>query len=635
MLINDLVLQVENQRSLVQQLKRLPRGAHHDLVLDLAQLSPRLMDLQQIILTDFSSLQGAQYDAETIWSLITLYVDKLHSVELLLLEDLECLNYSAVAFTSRCNSANNLALMGRSTSAHNLAALISRESSAHNLETMGDSDPTSTIVNALTAISNGNTMASSDQLVSHFERLSADEIKKRILELMSSGIKDNASLGVTQDEAPKDALKIISETKALSLTSNTHAFPSGSTTLSLSRHNQLLRAPSKEWQIEIYEIKFTKRLGQGASATTYLGQWTGQNVAIKVASITEFGQDGWRTEVNALQRLHHPNIIRMMGTIYNENPQTQCLVLEYCNAGDLATALRYPTPKNFFFNVSTSIANAMTYIHSRKIIHRDLKPGNILCDGNVAGGQFTVKVTDFGIAAYIEDGKEPEQSTVYTPLDLTGETGTYRWMSPECIRHEPYSYRCDVYSFAVMLNQFITREEPFSDLEAVEAAEMTALQKKRPPMPPLIPEAVKRIIEINWSDDPYERWDFSRIAQEIQSLQDTLSVQDLAYLEEPHGHPIQNRLYEGCEGGGNKELSRLPSGTNDSNAAHTSRGRRDSKLPLGRREKSWKSRNSRSPSRNASPGKKPSLLSSFFGQRRKGTLEYQHSKSFSRSSSTG
>ena len=90
-----------------------------------------------------------------------------------------------------------------------------------------------------------------------------------------------------------------------------------------SLNNRLHRVPSREWEISIYQVKFTKRLGQGASATTYLGQWTGQNVAIKVASVTEFGQDGWRTEVNALQRLHHPNIIRMMATIYNENPQTQ------------------------------------------------------------------------------------------------------------------------------------------------------------------------------------------------------------------------------------------------------------------------------------------------------------------------
>jgi hypothetical protein len=38
-------------------------------------------------------------------------------------------------------------------------------------------------------------------------------------------------------------------------------------------------------------------------------------VAVKVASITEMGLEGWRTEVKALQKLHHPNIIRLLGSV--------------------------------------------------------------------------------------------------------------------------------------------------------------------------------------------------------------------------------------------------------------------------------------------------------------------------------
>jgi hypothetical protein len=89
MLINDLILEVENQRSLVNQLEQLPNGSHRNLVLELAQLSPRLKELQTIILTDFESLQTlqtAEYDSESIFYMITLYVDKLHSVELLIME---------------------------------------------------------------------------------------------------------------------------------------------------------------------------------------------------------------------------------------------------------------------------------------------------------------------------------------------------------------------------------------------------------------------------------------------------------------------------------------------------------------------------------------------------------------------
>jgi hypothetical protein len=54
---------------------------------------------------------------------------------------------------------------------------------------------------------------------------------------------------------------------------------------------------------------------------------------------------------------------------------------------------------------------------------------------------------------------------------LTGETGTYRWMSPEVIRHESYS------TPAVMLWQFVTGDEPFCDVSSIEAAKLVAVEK--------------------------------------------------------------------------------------------------------------------------------------------------------------
>lgn len=604
MLISDLVLEVEVQRSLYHQLERLPPGQHHVLVLDLAQLSPRLMDLQQIILTDFSSLQGAQNDAETIWELITLYIDKLHSAELLILEDMECSLSSDTAVSAS-------------------SAVSTAPGSADRTAGKLDNLPLVAVENALVAIANGDAFLPGG-MIAKIESIPSDILKARVLDLVRGRPYKGSGSGTGQIEQEK--LKSIFESSSQSASSKgQQPSQSGSTEhrkdgMHEALRKQMERISSKEWEISIYEIKFTKRLGQGASATTYLGQWTGQNVAIKVASITDFGQDGWRTEVQSLQRLHHPNIIRMMGTIYNESPQTQCLVLEYCNAGDLASALRYPTPRNFFFHVSTSIANAMTYVHQRSIIHRDLKPANVLCDGNVASGNFTVKVTDFGIAA-LTDGKESESSDAYTSLNLTGETGTYRWMSPEVIRHEPYSYRCDVYSFAVMMWQFITHEEPFGDVRAVEAAELTALEKKRPPMPPLVPDQVTDLIQVNWSDDPLKRWDFGRIANELQTLKESLSEEDMAYLDEPHGHPIQ-ALKELFDGGSDEQAAPTAASSDLASAGRL----RESKNSLGRRERSWKSRKSTSPPRKPSPGRRPSLLSSFFGQRRKGTFDHQSSK---------
>ncbi|KAL3914293.1 MAG: hypothetical protein SGILL_006160, partial [Bacillariaceae sp.] len=581
MLNNDLILEVENQRALYSNLEKLPSGPHHSLVLELAELSPRLKDLQQIILTEYDSLRGAKFDAETIWDMITLYIDKLHSVELLIIEDLDL--------------ACDLRSASSAMSSDKQSERQPQQVSAESRETRSDRVVDCALEKIGSLSSDGNGSSVDQELLADITRMPPEELKSRVLGLLSGSIPHTSPSESDVSTGNKSrSVSVYAESSAAHILKQD---------MNNALHNPLERAASKEWSISIYEIKFTRRLGQGASATTYLGKWTGQNVAVKVASSTDFGLDGWRTEVNALQRLHHPNIIRLMGSIYNENPQTHCLVLEYCNAGDLASALRYPTPRNFFFHVSSSISNAMSYLHQRGILHRDLKPGNVLCDGNIASGNFVVKITDFGIATDISRlqaaAKEGESNTS-EGLKLSGETGTYRWMSPEVIRHESYSTPADVYSFAVMMWQFVTHEEPFCDTSSVEAAKLVALQKKRMSFPPMTPQPLVELIETSWDDDPNKRSSFSEIAESVQHMQETLPEAELEWIEEPHGHRVfavedtedlDPRLQEAFA---QQPLAQAPS----------KRGEKTSSLGKKLRRSSS--------GRGKSPNRKPSLLSNFF-----------------------
>ena len=128
----------------------------------------------------------------------------------------------------------------------------------------------------------------------------------------------------------------------------------------------------EEWEIDLYEVEFVKRIGRGSAGTTYLGKYCQQEVAIKVAATSELGLDGWTTELTYLKKLHHVNIIRFMGCIQHTSPPTYCLVLEYCDGGDLSEALGRRTPPKFFNNVALGVAKGVSYLHKLGYMHRDV-----------------------------------------------------------------------------------------------------------------------------------------------------------------------------------------------------------------------------------------------------------------------
>ena len=83
-------------------------------------------------------------------------------------------------------------------------------------------------------------------------------------------------------------------------------------------------------------------------------------------------------------------------------------------------------------------------------LHRDIKPSNVLLSGDLSSGSFVAKLTDFGLAAKLNPASSEEE--------LTAETGTYRYMSPEVIRHENYSYAADVFSYAMLVGAGVVFE---------------------------------------------------------------------------------------------------------------------------------------------------------------------------------
>ena len=175
-------------------------------------------------------------------------------------------------------------------------------------------------------------------------------------------------------------------------------------------------------------------------------------------------------QVKIWSNLRHPAVCSFMGTCVQRG--LPAIVLEYL-PGSLHDLLHKPTSgkhklrplsERVQVQIGREIATGVAYLHSEQLIHRDIKAANVLLDEHLH-----VKLADFGIST----GFGPEH---------TAETGTYRYMAPEVIRHQQYDHKCDVYSYGVLLWEVLHRQVPFRTHSPLQAAYAVAMERERPPV---------------------------------------------------------------------------------------------------------------------------------------------------------
>ena len=97
---------------------------------------------------------------------------------------------------------------------------------------------------------------------------------------------------------------------------------------------------------------------------------------------------------------------------------------------------------------------------------------------------------------------------------MTGETGSYRFMAPEVFRHEQYSEKVDVYSFALILYNMLSGHAPWPDKGGVVAVAGAALRGSRPE---ILATGTRR-----WSLDPVVLGRARRSAPSFTAILDQL-----------------------------------------------------------------------------------------------------------------
>jgi serine/threonine protein kinase len=203
-----------------------------------------------------------------------------------------------------------------------------------------------------------------------------------------------------------------------------------------------------------------REIGRGGMGRVYLASdgRLGRTVALKALppQLTRevSHRDRLRREARAAAVLTHPGIC----TVYalEELDGELYIATEFVEGRTLGDEIAGDTRPSIETIVVTAreLASALASAHGKGITHRDLKPENVMRtrDGRI-------KILDFGLAR-VEAGPGGILATLTSALP-GAIAGTPAYMSPEQIEGRVAGAPSDVFSFGVMMYEWISGRHPF------------------------------------------------------------------------------------------------------------------------------------------------------------------------------
>jgi len=242
--------------------------------------------------------------------------------------------------------------------------------------------------------------------------------------------------------------------------------------------------------------RVVERIGSGGMADVYRAddELLGRQVAIKVFRDPESADDRRRQQAEAriLARLSHPHLVTLFDAVLGTDGRG-ALILEWVDGSDLRSLLdRGALRSSAVAAIGTQICDALAYIHAHGVVHRDVSPGNMLLQGTPATG-VTAKLTDLGIARFVDDGRVTTTGTV---------VGTAGYLSPEQAQGRLVEPPTDLYSLGLVLLECLTGRREFPG-GAVESA--AARLVRDPAIPAALPPRWADLLRAMTARDPAAR----------------------------------------------------------------------------------------------------------------------------------
>ncbi|WZY68408.1 hypothetical protein YC2023_000648 [Brassica napus] len=193
-------------------------------------------------------------------------------------------------------------------------------------------------------------------------------------------------------------------------------------------------------------FKDSNLIGRGGFGFVYKACLDNHTLAAvkKIENVSQEAKREFQNEVDLLSKIHHPNIISLLG--HTSEISSSFIVYELMEKGSLDAQLHGPSRGSALtwhmrMKIALDTARGVEYLHERcrpPVIHRDIKSSNILLDSS-----FNAK----------------------NNIKLSGTLG---YVAPEYLLDGKLTDKSDVYSFGVVLLELLLGRRPVEKLSSVQ-----------------------------------------------------------------------------------------------------------------------------------------------------------------------
>jgi serine/threonine protein kinase len=188
------------------------------------------------------------------------------------------------------------------------------------------------------------------------------------------------------------------------------------------------------------------------------------------------------------------------------------MVLHYYEGGNLRNTLINDLEYSTKIDYLMTIINGLLNIHNSGSVHKDFHSGNILIDDD--DDDKLPIISDLGLCQPVNNEEQSVKKGIY---------GVIPYMAPEVLRGYQYTKAADIYSFGVIMNEFMSEEIPYNDIPHDHVLVVKICKGFRPKISEDTPKLIADLIIKCWDAKAENRPTAKELAQILRKYWDEIN----------------------------------------------------------------------------------------------------------------